>query len=95
MPDVARARELARRFGAGRFVVGDLIEVNGTVRQRADIGEMVFEVAEIVALLSRLFTLRAGDLVYTGTPAGVAALVPGDRFVARFPGLPDLTGSIG
>lgn len=71
------------------------LEVNGSVRQRADIGEMVFEVAEIVALLSRLFTLRAGDLVYTGTPAGVAALHPGDRFVARFPGLPDLAGSIG
>lgn len=70
------------------------LEVNGTVRQRADIGEMVFEVAEIVSLLSRLFTLRAGDLVYTGTPAGVAALAPGDRFVARFPGLPDLVGSV-
>jgi len=55
---------------------------------------MVFPVPEIVALLSRLFTLRAGDLVYTGTPAGVAAMAPGDQFVARFPGLPDLAGTI-
>ena len=76
-------------------VSGDLtLEVDGVVRQRADIAEMVFPVPEIVAMLSRLFTLRPGDLVFTGTPAGVAALTPGNRFVARFPGLPDLVGSV-
>jgi fumarylpyruvate hydrolase len=45
---------------------------------------MVHGVAEIVALLSRLFELRSGDLVFTGTPAGVGPLLPGDRFDAGF-----------
>ena len=58
------------------------LEVNGARRQQADIGEMVFSVAEILAALSRLYTLAAGDLVFTGTPAGVGPLVRGDGFRA-------------
>jgi fumarylpyruvate hydrolase len=69
--------------------------VNGTERQRADIGEMVFPVPQILAALSRLFELRPGDLVFTGTPAGVGPLLPGDAFEATFPGLPALRGVIG
>jgi len=60
------------------------LDVNGARKQEADIADMVHGVAEIVALLSRLFELRAGDLVFTGTPAGVGPLVPGDRFEAGF-----------
>jgi fumarylpyruvate hydrolase len=71
------------------------LSVNGTVRQRSDIGEMIFAVPEIIAELSKLFALAPGDLIYTGTPAGVAALNRGDRFVATFPGIPDLVGSVG
>ena len=51
-------------------------------RQQADIGEMVFGVGEILAALSRLYTLAAGDLIFTGTPAGVGPLVRGDGFRA-------------
>ncbi len=80
----------------GHPTTGDLVlSVNGTERQRADIGEMVFPVPQILAALSRLFELRAGDLVFTGTPAGVGPLVPGDLFEATFPGLPALRGAIG
>jgi fumarylpyruvate hydrolase len=55
---------------------------------------MIFSVAEIIALLSRLFELKAGDLIFTGTPAGVAALKRGDRFHARLEGVAELHGAI-
>jgi len=66
------------------------LEVNGTVRQQADLGDMIWSVTEIVAELSRYVTLAAGDLIFTGTPAGVGALVRGDKAVARVEGLPEL-----
>lgn len=55
------------------------ISVNGQERQRAQITDMLWTVPEIIAELSKLYELRAGDLIYTGTPAGVAALQPGDQ----------------
>jgi len=60
------------------------LAVNGQLRQSTDIREMIFDVPSILHELSKLFELRAGDLVFTGTPAGVAALVAGDRVSARF-----------
>ncbi len=54
------------------------LEVNGVIRQDADIGEMTWSVAEILAELSAYYALRPGDLIFTGTPAGVGALAPGD-----------------
>jgi fumarylpyruvate hydrolase len=68
------------------------LSVNGTLRQRTDIADMIFNVAEIVHELSRLWELRAGDLVFTGTPAGVAALARGDRFRAELEGIATLDG---
>ncbi len=70
------------------------LSVNGTLRQRADIADMVFSVAEILHELSKLWELRAGDLVFTGTPAGVAALARGDRFRAELEGIAALDGRI-
>ena len=55
---------------------------------------MVFGVAEIIHELSKLFALRAGDLVFMGTPAGVAALHRGDRFEAGIDGLVSFDGTI-
>ncbi len=55
------------------------LSVNGRRRQQGDISDMTWSVAEIIAELSRYFELKAGDLVFTGTPSGVAALAPGDR----------------
>jgi 2-keto-4-pentenoate hydratase/2-oxohepta-3-ene-1,7-dioic acid hydratase in catechol pathway len=52
--------------------------VNGTVRQRGSTADMIFSVAELVAFISRNLTLEAGDVVITGTPAGVGPLVDGD-----------------
>ena len=55
------------------------LEVNGVLRQQGDIADMIWSVAEIVAELSSLWTLAAGDLIFTGTPAGVGPIVPHDR----------------
>lgn len=54
------------------------LSVNGTVRQKSTTAEMIFPVREIVAAVSRYFTLTGGDLIYTGTPEGVGPLAPGD-----------------
>jgi fumarylpyruvate hydrolase len=55
------------------------LTVNGELRQRGDIGDMIWSVPEVIAELSTLFTLQAGDLIFTGTPAGVGPLQPGDE----------------
>ena len=70
------------------------LEVNGQVRQQATLGDMVLDVGEILAALSTLFELKAGDLVYTGTPAGVSALQRGDTFKATLEGIAEFGGRI-
>ena len=70
------------------------LTVNGSVRQQAPLGEMVHNVQEIIATLSRLFELKAGDLIFTGTPAGVAALQRGDSFHAELEGIATLDGKV-
>ena len=54
------------------------LEVNGETRQDGDIGQLIWAVPEIIEHLSALFHLRAGDLIYTGTPAGVSPIERGD-----------------
>ena len=70
------------------------LEVNGELRQQAPLSSMVFSVPEVLHELSRLFALRAGDLVFMGTPAGVAALQRGDRVHAGVDGLGEYQGRI-
>ncbi len=70
------------------------LEVNGSPRQHTTLGEMVHSVPEIIAALSHLFELKAGDLIFTGTPAGVAALQRGDAFYAELQGVAELRGRI-
>ena len=66
------------------------LEVNGQVRQRSTLDQMIWDVPEILHELSRLYRLRAGDIVMMGTPAGVAALQPGDDCVGRLDDLLEL-----
>jgi len=54
------------------------LTVNGTPRQEADISQLIWSVPEVIAFISRSMVLEAGDLIFTGTPAGVGPLVPGD-----------------
>lgn len=70
------------------------LDVNGTMRQRASTDDMIFDVAAILHELSKLWRLAPGDLVFTGTPAGVAALARGDRFRATLGDFAVLEGQI-
>ncbi len=75
----------------GELVRGAVrLAVNGDERQRGDLADMIWSVPEIIANLSTYFELAAGDLIFTGTPAGVGAVVRGDRLVGSIDGLPDL-----
>ena len=67
------------------------LKVNGTIRQQGDIADMIWSVPEAIAYLSGFITLMPGDLIFTGTPAGVAALVKGDRLEGTIDGI----GSVG
>lgn len=73
---------------------GIRLSVNGAVRQDGALDQMIFSEAEIVAFLSTLYRLMPGDLIMTGTPAGVGALVQGDRIRAEIDGLPPLSATI-
>jgi fumarylpyruvate hydrolase len=83
---VAAAGELASRRLA--------LHVNGELRQQSTLDQMVFDVAEVLHELSKLYALKAGDLVFMGPPAGVAALQRGDTFEASIDGLTALSGRI-
>jgi fumarylpyruvate hydrolase len=66
------------------------LEVNGAIRQQGDLAEMIWSVDEVLAALSTFDRLLPGDLVFTGTPAGVGPLVPGDRVRAGVDGVGEL-----
>lgn len=84
-----------RQAEVGRLERGALrLTVNGEVRQEADLAELIWSCAEIVSHLSRYGRLRPGDLIFTGTPAGVGPVVPGDRLVLTIAGLSPLQVSI-
>ncbi|PTQ13255.1 fumarylacetoacetate hydrolase [Sphingomonas oleivorans] len=61
--------------------------VNGAVRQAGDLGQMIWRVPEAIAYLSRFVVLAPGDLIMTGTPAGVGRVLPGDMLLGRCEGL--------
>lgn len=66
------------------------LSVNGEQRQCADLTDMIWSVAEIIAELSRYFELCRGDLIFTGTPAGVSSVLAGDRIAASISGVGEL-----
>jgi fumarylpyruvate hydrolase len=70
------------------------LEVNGALRQEGNLNEMIWPIADVIGHLSRLVTLAPGDLIYTGTPAGVAALKPGDQLRGGVDGVTEFALSI-
>ncbi len=70
------------------------LTVNGETKQDADLKELIWDVPEIVSILSHSMELRPGDLIMTGTPAGVGQLHEGDVCVVSIEGLGDLTTTI-
>ncbi|WP_394001290.1 fumarylacetoacetate hydrolase family protein [Luteimonas sp. WGS1318] len=89
--DIAKGFDASAPIGAlvPAAEVGELagrtlsLRVNGELRQTSPLDQLIWDVPEILHELSKLFALRAGDLVFMGTPAGVAALLPGDTCEAR------------
>jgi fumarylpyruvate hydrolase len=71
------------------------LDVNGQRRQTGDLADLIWSVAETIAVLSQAWALAPGDLIFTGTPAGVGAVVPGDTLVGAIAGLGRLRLSIG
>lgn len=63
------------------------LTVNDETKQHSDVNHLIWNVAETISELSKLFELRAGDLIFTGTPEGVGAVVKGDNMTAEIAGL--------
>ena len=70
------------------------LTVNGELRQQGDLAELIWSVAEVISELSTLFELAPGDLIYTGTPAGVGAVRSGDRLEGGVDGVDTLVTTI-
>jgi fumarylpyruvate hydrolase len=66
------------------------LQVNGTLKQQGDLNQLIWKVPEMIAYLSGLFELRAGDLIYSGTPAGVGAVKKGDKLLGAVEGVGEL-----
>ena len=91
----APVSELVRAADVGELGSRSLsLQVNGTPRQQSTLDQLIWDVPEILHELSRLYALRAGDLVFMGTPAGVGPLQVGDAYVACLDGLITLQGRI-
>jgi fumarylpyruvate hydrolase len=76
----------------GHFTKGAIsLAVNGTEKQKADLSFMIWSVAEQISKLSEAFELKAGDIIYSGTPENVGPVVAGDTILCRLDGLPDLS----
>ena len=69
--------------------------VNGETRQDGALADMIWTAPEIIMALSRQFELKAGDLIFTGTPEGVGPLVPGDKATVEIGPLPKLSFEVG
>lgn len=74
---------------------GIRLMINGDLCQVGDVNQMIWKIPEIISRLSELFVLQPGDLIYTGTPAGVGPVQPGDELVATVDGLTELVFRIG
>ena len=72
-----------------------VLRVNGEVRQRADLSDMIWSIPEIIADLSTYYHLQPGDLIYTGTPEGVGPVKPGDRLEGSVEGAGKIEFEIG
>lgn len=71
-----------------------LLKVNGAERQRSNTKQMIFTINVLISFLSTIFTIEEGDIIYTGTPEGVAQVVAGDILEAEIPGVGSLKHSV-
>jgi fumarylpyruvate hydrolase len=71
------------------------LKCNGTLRQDGDLGQMIWNVPEVIEKLSEMVALEPGDVIFTGTPSGVSATVPGDKLECEVEGVGTLTVTMG
>jgi fumarylpyruvate hydrolase len=71
------------------------LKVNGEQRQVGDLADLIWSVSEVISYASQSVALKAGDLIFTGTPAGVGALQPGDVVTAGIDGVGELSFTLG
>ena len=94
--DSAPIGEIHRASEIGHPAAGAIrLSVNGQSRQDADLKQLLWSVPELIVELSKLFELRPGDLIYTGTPAGVGAVKAGDELRGSIEGIGSITIRIG
>jgi fumarylpyruvate hydrolase len=96
--DVEHSAVIAPITPADAFDIDDqriALTVNGKVKQDARLTDLIWSVPEIIAHLSRFYHLEPGDLIYTGTPAGVGPVVAGDEIVGQVDGLAPVTLTLG
>lgn len=88
--EITRAADFAQ-IGAQRIV----LKVGGEIKQDAHLSDLVWSIPELISHLSQFYHLVPGDLIFTGTPAGVGPVVEGDRIFGEIDGLQPVTLSIG
>jgi fumarylpyruvate hydrolase len=71
------------------------LEVNGATKQSSNVDKLIWNIREIIADLSTYYHLQPGDLIYTGTPEGVGAVLPGDHITGRVAGVAEVALTIG
>jgi fumarylpyruvate hydrolase len=71
------------------------LTVNGEPRQNSDLDKLIWNIRELIADLSLFYHLQPGDLIYTGTPEGVGAVLPGDRIAGRIAGVGEISLRVG
>jgi fumarylpyruvate hydrolase len=74
---------------------GLALSVNGKVRQKSDLSKLIWNIRELIADLSKFYHLRPGDLIFTGTPEGVGAVLPGDRIEGVIEGVGQISLTVG
>jgi fumarylpyruvate hydrolase len=93
--EAAPCSALSPASAIGHPATGEIrLAVNGKERQRADLADMIWSVPEQIAYLSEFYTLEPGDLIYSGTPAGVGPVKPGDELLATIAGVGELRVTI-
>jgi len=88
--------EIVPAGGLGVLSAGAInLQVNGETRQSADLAQLIWNIPELLADLSKFYHLEPGDLIYTGTPEGVGAVKPGDLITGHVDGVGDIALAIG
>jgi fumarylpyruvate hydrolase len=88
--------ELIPAADTGHISSGSIaLSVNGEVKQSGDISDLIWSVPELIADLSKYYHLQPGDLIYTGTPAGIGPVLPGDHLVGTIDGVGEISLSVG